>query len=458
LLISYESTSDHPMSKLAVRVQGLGKRYTIGTRRQSAQPMLRDVLADALRSPATILRNLSTRLRSAPGAGARERARSPRQIWALQGVSFDVERGEVVGIIGPNGAGKSTLLKILSRITEPTEGRVEIHGRVASLLEVGTGFHPELTGRENIYLSGALLGMRKTDIDRNLAEIIDFSGIETFIDTPVKYYSSGMYVRLAFAVAAHLESDVLIVDEVLAVGDVAFQRKCLAKMEDVHDEGRTILFVSHNMPAVTRLCQRAILISSGTVQKDGPAQQIASDYLLSSLSLTAERTWSDPATAPGDHVARLRSVRIKTEDGDTAATVDIRRPIGIEMLYDVLTPGLVLASYYDVFNESGVCLFVTHDLDPAWRRRPRPIGTFSSTVWIPGNLLANGTIVLGAALLSKDPFAIHSHHHDTVAFQVLDSFEGDAARGDWDRPLAGVIRPLLKWTTRFNDGTSRPST
>jgi len=445
------------MSELAVRVQGLGKRYTIGTRRRSTQPMLRDVLTDALRRPATILRDLANRFRSTADSGASKRKTALRQIWALQGVSFDVERGEVVGIIGPNGAGKSTLLKILSRITEPTEGRVEIHGRVASLLEVGTGFHPELTGRENIYLSGALLGMRKADIARNLDEIIEFSGIEKFIDTPVKYYSSGMYVRLAFAVAAHLESDVLIVDEVLAVGDVAFQRKCLAKMEDVHEHGRTILFVSHNMPAVTRLCQRAILISDGTVQKDGPAQQIASDYLLSSLRMTAERTWADPATAPGDHVARLRSVRIKTEDGAAASTVDIRRPVGVEMVYDVLTPGLVLASYYDVFNESGVCLFVTHDLDPEWRWRPRPIGTFSSTAWIPGNLLASGTIVLGAALLSKDPFVIHFHHHDTVAFQVLDSFEGDAARGDWDRPLAGVIRPLLKWTTRLKDGTSRPS-
>ncbi len=445
------------MSKLAVRVQGLGKRYTIGTRRQSTQPMLRDVLGEALHHPATILRNLASRFGSAPAAAAGERKRTPRQIWALHEVSFDVERGEVVGIIGPNGAGKSTLLKILSRITEPTEGRVEIHGRVASLLEVGTGFHPELTGRENIYLSGALLGMRKAAIDRNLDEIIDFSGIETFIDTPVKYYSSGMYVRLAFAVAAHLESDVLIVDEVLAVGDVAFQRKCLAKMEDVHEHGRTILFVSHNMPAVTRLCQRAILISGGTVQKDGPAQQIASDYLLSSLRMTAERTWPDPATAPGDHVARLRSVRIRTEDGATAPTVDIRRPVGIEMVYDVLTPGLVLASYYDLFNESGVCLFVTHDLDPEWRWRPRPVGTFSSTAWIPGNLLANGTVVLGAALLSKDPFLIHFHHKDTVAFQVLDSFEGDAARGDWERPLAGVTRPLLKWTTRLNGGASPSS-
>ena len=446
------------MSDLAVRVQGLGKRYTIGTRKQSSQPMLRDVLAEALRSPVTMARGFAHRWRSGPGSEAGARQTSPDHIWALRGVSFDVQRGEVVGLIGPNGAGKSTLLKILARITEPTEGRVEIHGRVASLLEVGTGFHPELTGRENIYLSGALLGMRKTDIDRNLDEIIEFSGISKFIETPVKRYSSGMYVRLAFAVAAHLESDVLIVDEVLAVGDAAFQRKCLEKMEDVHQHGRTILFVSHNMPAVTRLCQRALLISDGTVQKDGPAPEIARSYLFSSLGISAERAWPDPATAPGNHIARLRRVRIKAEDGGSVSTVDIRRSVGIEMTYDVLSPGHVLASYYDLFNESGVCIFVTHDLDPGWRGKPRPVGTFSSTVWIPGNLLADGTIVLGAALLSKDPFRVHFHHHDTVAFQVIDSFDGDAARGEWDRPLAGIVRPLLKWTTHLDSGTSRART
>jgi lipopolysaccharide transport system ATP-binding protein len=446
------------MSNLAVRVQGLGKRYAIGTRHKSSHPMLRDVLADAIRSPFAIGRGLAQGWWSAKVPTATPAQAVPDHIWALRGVSFDVERGEVVGLIGPNGAGKSTLLKILSRITEPTEGRAEIHGRVASLLEVGTGFHPELTGRENIYLSGALLGMRKTDIDRNLDQIIDFSGIEKFIDTPVKHYSSGMYVRLAFAVAAHLESDVLIVDEVLAVGDAAFQRKCLAKMEDVHQHGRTILFVSHNMPAVTRLCQRALLISDGTVQKDGPAQEIASTYLFSSLSLTAERTWPDPTTAPGNEIARLRRVRIKTEDGITVSTVDIRRAVGVEMVYEILTPGHVLASYYDVFNESGTCIFVTHDLDPTWRGRPRPVGTFSSTAWIPGNLLADGSIVLGAALLSKDPFRIHFHHHDTVAVQIVDSFDGDAARGEWDRPLAGVVRPLLKWTTELDGAIARPST
>ncbi len=424
------------MADIAVRVQNLGKQYRLG--RPVSNQMLREALANALRAP---FRALGRRVAGARGADQRD------LIWALRNVSFEVGRGEIVGIIGPNGAGKSTLLKILSRITEPTTGRVEIHGRVGSLLEVGTGFHPELTGRENVYLSGTFLGMRKAEIDRKLDEILAFSEIEKFADTPVKRYSSGMYVRLAFGVAAHLEPEILIVDEVLAVGDAAFQRKCLNKMEDVRQHGRTVLFVSHNMSAITRLCQRAILITGGAIQQDGPAAQVSSSYLLSSLKATAARTWPDPASAPGDEVVRLRSIRVRDSEGATITAADIRHPVGIEMTYDVLKPGYCLAPRYELFNESGLCVFSTLGLDPEWRTRPRPMGRLVSTAWIPGNYLAEGTLLVSGRVFSPDPVKDHFFGRDLVAFQVVDSLDDDAARGGWEGTLPGVVRPRLEWTT-----------
>ena len=424
------------MADIAVRVENLGKEYQLG--RPAANQMLREAVGNALGAPFRALRRLV--------AGDRSPDRS-NQLWALRNVSFEVGRGEIVGIIGPNGAGKSTLLKILSRITEPTTGRVEIHGRVGSLLEVGTGFHPELTGRENVYLSGTFLGMKKGEIDRKLDEILAFSEIEKFADTPVKHYSSGMYVRLAFGVAAHLEPEILIVDEVLAVGDAAFQRKCLNKMEDVRQHGRTVLFVSHNMSAVTRLCQRAILITGGSIQQDGPAAQVTSSYLLSSLKTTAERTWDAPASAPGDEVVRLRSIRIRGSQGATVEAADIRQPVGIEMTYDVLKPGHCLVPRYDLFNESGLCVFSTLGLEPEWRTRPRAMGRLVSTAWIPGNYLAEGTLLVSGRVFSPDPVKNHFFERDLVAFHVVDSLDDDAARGGWEGALPGVVRPLLEWTT-----------
>ena len=424
------------MADIAVRVENLGKEYQLG--RPAANQMLREAVGNALGAPFRALRRLV--------AGDRSPDRGNR-LWALRNVSFEVGRGEIVGIIGPNGAGKSTLLKILSRITEPTTGRVEIHGRVGSLLEVGTGFHPELTGRENVYLSGTFLGMKKGEIDRKLDEILAFSEIEKFADTPVKHYSSGMYVRLAFGVAAHLEPEILIVDEVLAVGDAAFQRKCLNKMEDVRQHGRTVLFVSHNMSAVTRLCQRAILITGGSIQQDGPAAQVTSSYLLSSLKTTAERTWDAPASAPGDEVVRLRSIRIRGSQGATVEAADIRQPVGIEMTYDVLKPGHCLVPRYDLFNESGLCVFSTLGLEPEWRTRPRAMGRLVSTAWIPGNYLAEGTLLVSGRVFSPDPVKNHFFERDLVAFHVVDSLDDDAARGGWEGALPGVVRPLLEWTT-----------
>ncbi len=436
------------MSDIAIRVAEVSKQYYIGRlQRKRKYETLRDTLAETFFSPF----RRASKLLQGEATGAAE---LDETIWALKGVSFEVKQGEVVGIIGRNGAGKSTLLKILSRITEPTTGMIDIYGRVGSLLEVGTGFHPELTGRENIYLNGAILGMQRREIERKFDEIVAFSEVEKFIDTPVKHYSSGMYVRLAFAVAAHLEPEILIVDEVLAVGDTRFQRKCLDKMQDVGQQGRTVLFVSHSMPAITRLCDRVILLGEGEVLKDGPSHQVVGVYLNSGSGTSAVRKWPDAAKAPGGQVARLRAVRVRTEDGQVSEAVDIRCPVRLEMEYDVRVAGYTLMPHFDIVNEEGVKLFVTLDQDPAWRRRPRPAGRYVSTAWIPGNFFAEGTIFVDASLTTLGP-NIHQFAEDgVVAFQVIDSTEGDSARGDWGGRLGGVVRPLLKWSTEFNpDGT-----
>lgn len=423
------------MSDIAIRVENLSKRYRIGvtTRRHDT---LRDHLAEGFKS--LVYRN-----------GRRSSVHTPEDtIWALKGVSFEVRQGEVVGIIGRNGAGKSTILKVLSRITEPTAGLAEIHGRVGSLLEVGTGFHGELTGRENTYLNGAILGMKKAEIENKFDEIVAFAEVEKFIDTPVKRYSSGMYLRLAFAVAAHLEPEILIVDEVLAVGDANFQKKCLNKMQAVGRHGRTVLFVSHNMAAITRLCPRTILLDEGQVVKDGPSHRVVSTYLNAGIGTTGTREWHDPARAPSGEIVRLRAVRIKTEEGQITDVADIRQPLDIEMEYEVLKPGYVLLPYYDIYNEQGVCIFSTLDLDPAWRQRPRPDGCWLSAVSIPGNLLVEGTHFVAAGMHTLNPTMFQFEERDAVAFQVVDNTNGDSARGDWAGGIDGVVRPLLSWKTR----------
>ena len=292
------------MNNIAVRVSDLSKLYRIGGRK-ARYKTLRDSFTDGIAAP---FHRVAARFRRTNG----ESSSGDDTIWALKQVSFEIKEGELVGIIGRNGAGKSTLLKILSRITEPTTGFAEIRGRVGSLLEVGTGFHAELTGRENIYLNGAILGMKKAEIDQKFDEIVAFAEVDKFIDTPVKHYSTGMYLRLAFAVAAHLEPEILIVDEVLAVGDANFQKKCLNKMDTVGKQGRTVLFVSHNMMAITRLCERAILLEDGKVLADGPAHEVVSEYMNSGLRIGPVREWAERMKAPGGAVVRLLAVRVRT--------------------------------------------------------------------------------------------------------------------------------------------------
>jgi len=375
--------------------------------------------------------------------------RQGETIWALKDVNFTVKRGEALGIIGRNGAGKSTLLKILSKVTAPTSGVIKAKGRIASLLEVGTGFHPELTGRENIFLNGAILGMSRAEVQRKFDEIVDFSGVEQFIDTPVKRYSSGMYVRLAFAVAAHLEPEILIVDEVLAVGDAEFQKKCLGKMGNVAHEGRTVLFVSHNMTAVTRLCERVILMTRGTLDTDGAASDVVARYITSTVGSLAVREWPNVKDAPGSNVAKLRAVRVCDEKGIPSSSMDIRKPVKIEMEFDVLEGGHKFIPNFHFYNGEGICVFITADQDPDWKGIPRPPGQYKSTVWIPGNFLSEGTLVVTVALTVLNPETIHFAVGDVVAFQVVDSLDGDSMRGEYGGHMPGVVRPMLKWTTEF---------
>jgi lipopolysaccharide transport system ATP-binding protein len=413
---------------VAIQAAGLSKRYRIGEM-QAAYGTLRESLSHTVKKLT----------RQEPRHGHEE-------IWALRDVSFDVARGEVLGIIGRNGAGKSTLLKVLTRITAPTTGRAEIRGRVGSLLEVGTGFHPELTGRENIYLNGAILGMKRREIRQKLPEMVAFSGVEQFIDTPVKRYSSGMYVRLAFSVAAHFEPEILLVDEVLAVGDAEFQARCLGRMEDMGATGRTVLFVSHNMQAVSQLCDRAILLDGGRIVRDGPSEDIVAGYLQTSAGAGSSRSWPDLEDAPGDDVVRLRSVRIVREDGSSADFVDVRQPVGIELGFTVLGPGPPVLPKIKVVT-SGQIAFNAMDVDPRWED-PSPPGEYVATAWIPGNYLNEGLISVDAAVCSIDSPKLHHHVsvHEAVSFHVQDPAEGDSSRGTFTGQWRGVVRPLLEWT------------
>ena len=419
------------MPDLAVRADGLSKRYRLGGR--APERSLREVITHGARSLGRRVRRRGSR----PDAG---------HLWALRDVSFEVKQGEVVGIIGPNGAGKSTLLKILARITDPTAGQAAIHGTLASLLEVGTGFHAELTGRENIFLNGAILGMRRGEIRRKFDAIVAFAEVEKFIDTPVKHYSSGMYVRLAFALAAHLEPEILVIDEVLAVGDARFQRKCMAKMSEVGADGRTVLFVSHSMPAITRLCPRAILLSEGHVLEDGPSERVVSAYLKTGIGAGAAREWPDADTAPGDNVVRLRAVRVLDARGQVSDAIDIQRPFAIEIFYEIREGGHVLVPSCRVTNQEGIVVFQTNDWDP----EPRPRGHHRARIAVPGHLMAEGTFYLTVGIATPLPRGKKVFERDVVAFQAVDRMDEGRMRAMWSGDHPGVVRPDLPWRTEID--------
>jgi lipopolysaccharide transport system ATP-binding protein len=423
------------MNQPAIQASGLSKRYWLGERQHYVT--LRDSAASVLAAPGRRLARLvrgQQHVRSVANSGA-------DSIWALRDVDLEIEHGDIVGFVGRNGAGKTTLLKLLSRITTPDAGRAVIRGRIGSLLEVGTGFHPELTGRENVYLNGAILGMRRNEIKRRFDEIVEFGAVERFIDTPVKRYSSGMYMRLAFAVAAHLDTEILMIDEVLAVGDVAFQQKCLGKMGDVARDGRTVLFVSHNLLALQSLCNRAYWIDRGRVVGEGAPGTVISSYLQASYALQTEQVWETPEAAPGNDVIRLQRVSVRPSDPAGGEQITVRTPLTIEFDYCIRECDVYMQPSLNLYNSQGIQILSA--LDPHlsdWRGTSTAPGMYREVCQIPGDLLNSGMhrVEFRVLIDGRDEWRAN----DVLTFDVLDT--GDFRAG-WYDEREGVIRPLLPW-------------
>jgi len=431
------------MSHPVIQVEGLGKRYLLSHQGPKSEG-LRHRLEGFARAPLRWLKKTLWQKQSVPLMngklnGSLHRVGPKAEFWALRDISFEVKQGEVIGIIGRNGAGKSTLLKILSRITEPTTGKVLINGRVASLLEVGTGFHPELTGRENIFLNGAILGMSKVEIKKKFDEIVAFAEIERFLDTPVKHYSSGMYVRLAFAVAAHLEPEILIVDEVLAVGDVQFQKKCLGKMGDASQSGRTVLFVSHNMTAVKTLCRYALLLDKAKLVGYGGTQELVKQYLRQGeRSSEWEVAWKNPTQAPGNDIVRLLRVAVKPAGDISVTDVEVAVPLDIEIDYHNARAGSVINASLVLYTQEDICV-----LNSVSESEPRTAGTHRATCRIPGGLL-NDEVYRVRVLLVQDSSQPLIDIDHLLTFQLHDGLRRNGWLGKW----VGVVRPALRWDCR----------
>lgn len=423
------------MSNKVIEISNLGKQYRLGQ-------VGTTTLSDDFKRWWYAFRGKEDPFLIIGDTNDRTKKGSSDYVWALKDINFSVNKGEVIGIIGKNGAGKSTLLKILSRTTAPTMGEYKIKGRIASLLEVGTGFHPDLTGRENVFLNGAILGMTKAEIRNKFDEIVDFSGVERYIDTPVKRYSSGMYVRLAFSVAAHLEPEILIVDEVLAVGDAEFQKKCLGKMKDVSGNGRTVLFVSHNMSAVNSLCTRCVYLKNGTVYSIGDTAKIVETYLSNESNAESCKVW-DPSVAPGDSVARIISARVTDDKGLTIDHMLRDQKVGIEFEYEVLQEGHWPIPNLHVFNGSEEYAFVSVENELEYLSKK---GKYRSVVWIPADLLNDGRYVFGLALTTMKPNVnVHFYAENVLQVEVIEDIS--KRNTSYNQRLPGVVRPQLNWET-----------
>lgn len=424
-------TSFDSSGRPAICCQNIGKRYRIGRRLQYRT--LRDTISEVARAP---LRWVTPRERGS--------SNDQRELWALREFSLEVRHGEVLGIIGRNGSGKSTLLKILSRITRPTEGHAEIRGRVGSLLEVGAGFHPELTGRENIFLNGAILGMTRREIEGKFDEIVEFAECGRLLDTPMKHYSSGMYVRLAFSVAAHLETEILLVDEVLAVGDAVFQRKCLGKIGETAHQGRTVLFVSHNMLAVDSLCTRTICLHEGRVVLEGPAASVTSSYLQNWLPAFKNVVHDDIATAPGNDLLRLHRACVRPLDELGTGELTVRTAFVVEFECWKLSAQSHLDLGVEVYNEHGVNVFVTTEN----RESAAPAGLLRISFTVPADLMNNGTYRLRLVVFQNGVGAnVVADWEDLLVFEIRDA--ASELRGAYHGHWPGTVRPNLEWKTEL---------
>ncbi len=418
------------MSEIVLKVEDLWKQYRLGL-------VNNQTIKDDLQRFWAKLRGKEDPTLRIGESNNRESIKG-EYVWALQDINFEVKRGEVLGIIGKNGAGKSTLLKILSKVTSPTKGNIKTKGRIASLLEVGTGFHPELTGRENIFMNGAILGMTKNDIKTKFDEIVEFSGIGKYIDTPVKRYSSGMYVRLAFAVAAHLEPEILIIDEVLAVGDAEFQKKCLGKMKDVSGEGRTVLFVSHNMDAIQSLCKTGIYLKHGKIILQSDSKEVVQKYLGSETSLITKMEWLDEK--PGDEVAELDYVRLIDKNLNDITYVQIGDQIGVEYEYTVKQEGYQPIPNLHFFTLKGEYAFATGE-DTKEHHGMR--GRHKVIAWIPKHLLNTESYIINVALSTLTPVIVHFNVLGALAFDVTEDINqrGNSYTQEWP----GIVRPKFDW-------------
>ena len=429
---------------LAIRVEGIGKRYHLGSDKGGYE-LLSEKLERALTAPARLLRG---------GPRPEPQAEDEQTLWALRDVSFDLHRGEALGLIGRNGAGKSTLLKIMSRITPPTEGRIMEYGRVGSLLEVGTGFHPELTGRENVYLNGAIIGMRKREIQARFDEIVEFSGIERFLDTPVKRYSSGMYVRLAFAVAAHLEPEILIVDEVLAVGDAEFQRKCISKMKSVAHDGRAIVFVSHNVHLVEQLCTRVVLFDGGRMVAEGDPADVIANYFgrIDTDSAAGVAVIPDKVQRSGNGAARLRTVAMTNLEGSSLMGLRLGQAFRITAEFEVFEPILQAVFEVGVSTVDGQRVATMQTLDDGGTPVALSPGPMAVTVETDLTFLP-GEYAIDVAL---HPISGHTADHveRTLRFTVHNVAEKGDDRYPWSQ-VRGYVRPQSTWSLDLNPLTER---